>query len=307
MIRSTILVVDDDPLNVKLLMRILETDYELLFALDGKKTLELAKQQQPDLILLDAVMPELNGYQTCELLKKDPVTKNIPVIFISSLSDNDDEATGLQCGAIDYITKPINTAIVKSRIFNHLELKHTRDLLKRQSNIDGLTGIANRRCFDETLLQQWRIMQRQQQLLGIIMVDIDYFKAFNDHYGHAAGDECLKQVALAMKTIITRPSDLLARYGGEEFVCILPMTSKEGTSHIAEKLCQAIRALAIPHVHSKIATIVTISLGCATIQPTNDQLLSEFMVIVDHALYQAKNKGRNVSTLNLRVDMKFLK
>ncbi len=293
MVRSTVLVVDD-PLNVKLLMGILEADYELLFALDGKKTLEL--EQQPDLILLDAVMPEQNGYQTCELLKKDSLTRDIPVIFISSLSDDDDEAAGLQCGAIDYITKPINAAIVKSRIFNHLELKHTRDLLKRQSSIDGLTGIANRRCFDETLLQQWLIMQRQQQTLGIIMIDIDFFKAFNDHYGHVAGDECLKQVATTMNNIITRPADLLSRYGREEFVCILPMTSAEGTDHIAENLCEAIKALAIPHLHSEIGGIVTISLGCATIQPTVDKLLLDFMIVVDQALYQSKKKGRNCVT-----------
>jgi len=133
MARSTILVVDDDPLNVKLLMNILEADYELLFALNGKKTIELAKEQQPDLILLDAIMPEQNGYQTCKLLKKDPITEEIPIIFISSLSDDDDEAAGLKCGAIDYITKPINTVIVKNRIFNHLELKHARDLLKQQA------------------------------------------------------------------------------------------------------------------------------------------------------------------------------
>jgi len=133
MTKSTILIVDDDPLNIKLLMNILEIDYEIIFALDGKKTLELAQKQQPDLILLDAIMPEQSGYQTCEHLKKDPVTKEIPVIFISSLSDNADEAAGLECGAIDYITKPINTAIVKARIFNHLELKHARDLLKQQN------------------------------------------------------------------------------------------------------------------------------------------------------------------------------
>ncbi len=293
MVRSTILVVDDDPLNVKLLMNILEADYELLFALDGKKTIELAKQQQPDLILLDAIMPEQNGYQTCELLKKDPLTEEIPIIFISSLSDDDDEAAGLKCGAIDYITKPINTAIVKTRIFNHLELKHTRDLLKQQSSIDPLTDIANRRCFDETLLQEWQAMQRKKESLGIIMIDIDYFKSFNDYYGHAAGDACLKQVAVTMKTIIARPYDLLARYGGEEFVCILPNTSKEGTYHVAEKLCKAIEKLAVPHSQSQISDVVTISLGCATMLSIDEQLSSDFMIIVDDALYQAKKEGRN--------------
>lgn len=293
MARSTILVVDDDPLNVKLLMNILEADYELLFALDGKKTIELAKQQQPDLILLDAIMPEQNGYQTCELLKKDPITEEIPIIFISSLSDDDDEAAGLKCGAIDYITKPINTAIVKTRISNHLELKHTRDLLKQQNNLDSLTGIANRRCFDETLLQEWQAMQYKKEPLGIIMIDIDYFKLFNDYYGHTAGDACLKQVAATMKTVIARPYDLLARYGGEEFVCILPNTSKEGTYYLAEKLCKAVETLAVPHSQSQISDVVTISLGCTAIFLIENRLSLDFMIMVDKALYQAKKDGRN--------------
>ncbi|MDQ7091661.1 MAG: diguanylate cyclase [Methylococcales bacterium] len=300
MIRSTILVVDDDPLNVKLLMNILEADYALLFALDGKKAIELAKQQQPDLILLDAVMPEQSGYQTCELLKKNTLTKNIPVIFISSLSDDEDEAAGLKCGAIDYITKPINTAIVKTRIFNHLELKHIRDLLQQQSNMDGLTGIANRRCFDESLLHEWQLMQTQQHTLGVIMIDIDYFKTFNDCYGHAIGDTCLKKVAMAMANLLPQSSSLLARYGGEEFVCILPTTSKKETEAIAINLCDAIKALKIPHADSQVDSIVTISLGCSTIQPTADKSSSEFMTTVDNALYQAKKEGRNcVITANM--------
>ena len=293
MARSTILIVDDDPLNVKLLMNILEADYELLFALDGKKTIELAKEQQPDLILLDAIMPEQNGYQTCELLKKDPATEEIPIIFISSLSDDDDEAAGLKCGAIDYITKPINAAIVKTRISNHLELKHVRDLLKQQNNHDFLTGIANRRYFDETLLQEWQAMQYKKEPLGIIMIDIDYFKFFNDYYGHAAGDECLKKVAIAMKAVIARPHDLFARYGGEEFICILPSTSKEGTYCLAEKLCKVVERLAIPHNQSQIGDVVTISLGCTATLPIENRLSSDFMILVDKALYQAKKDGRN--------------
>ncbi|MBL6986810.1 MAG: diguanylate cyclase [Methylobacter sp.] len=290
---SVILVVDDDPLNVKLLIGILESAYEVLFALDGPKAVELAVQEQPDLILLDVLMPGQNGYQTCRQLKAKTDTRDIPVIFISSLSDHEDEAKGLNCGAIDYISKPVNAAIVKSRIGNHLELKHARDLLKQQATIDQLTGIANRRRFDEFLLQEWRTMQREAKPLSAIMIDIDYFKPFNDHYGHAAGDACLSKVAKIMNQVISRPSDLLARYGGEEFVCVLPNTDRDGVEHIAENLRDAVQALAEPHNKSAVAHVVTVSLGCATTIPTSDQLLSNFINSADHALYRAKERGRN--------------
>lgn len=290
---SVVLVVDDDPLNVKLLIGILESDYEVLFALNGQKAVELAQQYKPDLILLDVLMPGQTGYQTCQILKANPATQDIPVIFISSLTDDDDEAKGLNCGAIDYISKPVKAAIVKSRVSNHLELKHARDLLKQQATIDTLTSIANRRRFDEFLLQAWRAMHREAAPLSIIMIDIDYFKPFNDYYGHAGGDDCLRKVATAMQKVIARPSDLLARYGGEEFVCILPATEWKGAEYVAENLRQAVASLAVPHEKSSVADVVTISLGFATTIPTPDQLLSNFMNTADHALYQAKEAGRN--------------
>lgn len=290
---SVVLVVDDDPLNVKLLIGILESDYEVLFALNGQKAVELAQQHKPDLILLDVLMPGQTGYQTCQILKVNQVTQDIPVIFISSLSDDEDEAKGLNCGAIDYISKPVNAAIVKSRVSNHLELKHARDLLKQQATVDTLTSIANRRRFDEFLLQAWRAMQREALPLSVIMIDIDYFKPFNDYYGHVGGDDCLRKVATVMQNVIVRPSDLLARYGGEEFVCILPATEQEGAEYIAENLRHAVESLALPHEKSRVTDVVTISLGLATTIPTPDQLLSNFMNTTDHALYQAKEAGRN--------------
>lgn len=290
---SVVLVVDDDPLNVKLLISILESNYEVLFALDGKKAIELAQTQQPDLILLDVLMPEQSGHQTCQLLKLNPETKNIPVIFVSSLNDHEDEAEGLNCGAIDYITKPVKAAIVKSRVNNHLELKHARDVLQKQASIDPLTAIANRRQFDEFLLQKWRAMQRQANPLTIVMIDVDYFKRFNDYYGHAAGDECLKAVATAMQKEVSRSCDLLARYGGEEFVCIFPDTDQKGGNYLAESIRKAIEDLSIAHVKSTVSNVITVSLGVATVVPTAGQLLSNFMNSADHALYEAKEQGRN--------------
>ncbi len=292
---SVVLVVDDDPLNVKLLIGILESDYEVLFALNGQKAVELAQQYKPDLILLDVLMPGQTGYQTCQILKVNPTTQDIPVIFISSLTDDEDETKGLNCGAIDYISKPVKAAIVQSRVSHHLQLMHARHLLKQQATIYTLTSIANRRRFDEFLLQAWRAMHREAAPLSIIMIDIDYFKPFNDYYGHAGGDDCLRKVATAMQKVIARPSDLLARYGGEEFVCILPATEWKGAEYVAENLRQAVASLAVPHEKSSVADVVTISLGFARTIPTPDQLLSNFMNTADHALYQAKEAGRNRS------------
>ena len=292
---SIILVADDDPLNVKLLTGILEPEYEVLFALDGKTTIELAEREQPDLILLDVMMPGQSGYQTCRQLKSKPATHDIPVIFISALSEHEDEAMGLSCGAIDYVTKPINAAIVRSRIANHLELKHARDLLKQQATIDPLTGIANRRLFDEFQMREWRAMQRDAKPFSLIMIDIDYFKQFNDYYGHSAGDACLRAVASVLQNTLGRPSDLVARYGGEEFACILPDTDSAGAAHIAENLRLAVQKLSIPHEKSSVAAIVTISLGCASRVPSIGKFLSDFMVEADHALYKAKELGRNRS------------
>jgi len=290
---SILLVVDDDPLNIKLLINILESEYEVLFALSGQKAVELAEQFKPDLILLDVIMPGQSGYQTCQILKKNTKTQDIPVIFISSLTDDEDEEKGLNCGAIDYISKPVKAAIVKSRVSNHLELKHIRDLFQQQASIDTLTTLANRRRFDEFLLLSWRAMQRQVDNLSIIMIDIDYFKPYNDFYGHAGGDDCLRDVALAMQKSITRTTDLLARYGGEEFVCVLPATDNQGAKHIAETIRQAVELLALPHEKSCVSKVVTISLGVATIIPEPNILLSNFMNIADHALYLAKEEGRN--------------
>jgi len=290
---SVILVVDDDPLNIKLLINILAPHYEILFALNGKQALRLAEQCMPDLILLDVLMPDMSGYEVCQQLKLQATVQDIPVIFISSMNEHEDEAKGLACGAIDYINKPINAAIVKSRIANHLELKHARDILKRQATIDTLTGLANRRRFDEFLLQEWRLMLRESKPLSLIMIDIDYFKQFNDCYGHPAGDDCLRQVALAMKEAISRPIDLLARYGGEEFVCVLPNTDEQGVLYVAENLRNCVEMLAIPHEKSAVNSGVTISLGCATLVPNSEQRIADFIKTADYGLYQAKEMGRN--------------
>jgi len=240
------------------------------------------------------VMPGLDGYEVCTRLKAEPRTKGIPVIFISGLSDESDEAKGLEIGAIDYITKPFSPPIVRARVRNHLQLKRYQDMLERLSVLDGLTGIANRRRFDETIDHEWLRSRRQGTTLSLIIIDVDCFKAFNDNYGHAAGDECLKKVASVLNDGVKRPGDLVARYGGEEFVVIMPETDAAGAIVIAETLRRSVVSLALPHAFSPAGDVVTISIGGATVVPARETQGPEGLLkLADTRLYEAKHAGRN--------------
>jgi PleD family two-component response regulator len=198
--KANILIVDDERTNINVLGSILEKDYEISIAVNGEQALKLiSKNPDLDLILLDVEMPGMNGYQVCETLKNDPLTKHIPIIFITGNTEEEHEKKGLELGAVDYITKPFRQAIVKVRLKNHLQLKRQRDLLEHASNHDALTGIANRNRFNTCLQNEWQRGSRLQSHLSLIMLDIDYFKHYNDHYGHVAGDDCLHQVAQSIK------------------------------------------------------------------------------------------------------------
>ncbi|MBU0640580.1 MAG: diguanylate cyclase [Planctomycetes bacterium] len=289
----TLLIVDDTPANIEILSSVLEAEHQILFATSGRDALELVASQIPDLILLDIMMPEMDGYEVCKRLKADPKTHNVPVIFITALSEEADETRGLEVGAIDYISKPISAPIVKARVRNHLELKRFRDMLEDLSARDGLTGIANRRRLDEFLTQEWLRGGRNQSPLSVCLIDIDFFKRFNDRYGHAAGDDCLRRVALALASVSRRPADLVARYGGEEFVCALPDTDAAGAALLADRFREAVIALGIPHADSSIAELVTISGGVATAIPTGESAAAQLLEAADRMLYQAKKAGRN--------------
>ena len=291
--RQRILMVDDIAANIKILSAILKHEHDILVATNGNDALEIALVEQPDVILLDVMMPDMDGYEVCTRLKADIRTRDIPVIFISAMNEVEDEARGLEAGGLDYITKPINPAIVKARVRIHLELKRQRDLLQRISMIDGLTGIANRRRFDEALEREWRRCHRSGSHLSLILVDVDFFKNFNDHYGHLAGDECLKKVAVAMADQIRRAADLVARFGGEEFACLLPDTGVEAAHAMAARLRDAVSSLGIVHAQSSAADHVTISLGVATMVPDGDDLASRLIDQADRGLYYAKQNGRN--------------
>jgi len=292
-IMQNILVVDDARLNVQIMIDILSNDYNLFCAASGKEAIEIAMSERVDLILLDVIMPGMDGYEVCRRLKSNPHTTNIPVIFISAMTEVKDETKGLEMGAIDYIFKPVNPAIVRVRVKNHLELKKYRDILEQQSLLDGLTGIANRRHFDETFEKEWRRALRSGDTLSLVFLDIDFFKKYNDYYGHLAGDDCLRQVGNALKKSLQRAGDLVARYGGEEFVVILPSTPQMEALKVAEKVRRHIEGLKVSHLRSDVSEYVTVSVGVATITPAihiNPVLLIEQ---ADNALYQAKSRGRN--------------
>ena len=291
--RARILVVDDEPANIELLAGIFEDEHEVLFATNGKRALDLAASARPDVILLDVMMPGTDGFQVCEWLKSERATANVPVIFITGVGDTEGEARGLELGAVDYVNKPINPPVVRLRVQHQIELKRARDQLTRMAVTDGLTGLANRRQFEETLERENARLARTGDALSVILMDIDYFKPFNDTLGHVRGDDCLREVSRVLDKTISRPADLAARYGGEEFGCILPGTALEDAAAVAERVREAIVELGVPHPASEVADHVTASLGVATLHCQPRQSALRVVARADEQLYRAKAEGRN--------------
>ena len=291
--RPRILAIDDAPTNLLTLGEVLGDEFALQIATSGAEGLALAGQSAPDLILLDVMMPEMDGFETCRRLKADPLTRDIPVIFVTALNSPEDETLGLEAGAVDFISKPLHSAVVRARVRTHITLKRQADRLRSMSFIDGLTGIANRRQFDEALLREWRACLRTGTSLALTMIDIDHFKQFNDTYGHPAGDACLRAIAGILDGAMNRSHDLIARYGGEEFVCLLPDINLTGAQVKAEQLRQAVQSLSIVHKTSSTAPVVTISLGLAHFVPTDKLTPEQLVAAADAQLYTAKHAGRN--------------
>ncbi|MPQ57530.1 diguanylate cyclase domain-containing protein [Duganella sp. FT27W] len=289
-----ILVVDDAMENVQILHQALRDEHEVLFALSGEKAIDVALAQQPDLILLDAVMPGMDGYAVCAALEASPRLQDIPVIFVTALSQPEDETRALEAGAVDFISKPFNVAVVRARVRSQLTIKRQADAMRELSLTDGLTGVANRRHFNDRLESEWRRCARANLPLSLIMIDIDHFKLYNDRYGHQAGDLCLQEVSAAMKRCAARPQDLLARYGGEEFILLLPQEGPEGAEAVAQRIQDEVRKLAVPHEASPTSPIVTVSMGLATAMPPLERQDANALIrSADANLYQAKQGGRN--------------
>ena len=292
--KPTILVVDDMTTTLLLLHDLLKDTYEVKIAKSGTKALEILQApNEIDLILLDVEMPDISGYEVCKILKNSDQTKNILIIFVTARSSEEDEEYGLNLGAIDYITKPFNKTITKLRLRNYLEMKKKTDLLEKISMYDGLTNIKNRRYFDETFETAFLEAKRERSSLALMMIDIDFFKPYNDNYGHGQGDETLKKVAFALEKTIKRPSDFVARYGGEEFVVLLKNLDKDGLQTVAKKLLEAIRELRIPHEYSKIEDFITVSIGVSYCSSCEEITKTELLLKADETLYEVKNGGRN--------------
>ena len=292
--KPTILVVDDMTTTLLLLHDLLKDTYEVKIAKSGTKALEILESPNDiDLILLDIEMPDINGYDVCKRIKNNETIKNIPIIFITGRTSQEDEEYGLNLGAIDYIPKPFNKAIVKLRIKNYLNLKIKNDMLEKLSMYDGLTNIKNRRFFDETFEKTFSEIKRDKKSLAVLMIDIDFFKPYNDNYGHGQGDETLRKVAKALEKTIKRASDFVARYGGEEFVILLKDINKDGVEAVANNLLNAIRELKITHEFSKIEKYVTVSIGASFYNSSSDITKLELLLKADETLYNVKNSGRN--------------
>ncbi|MES2948972.1 MAG: diguanylate cyclase [Pseudomonadota bacterium] len=290
--KPKLLVVDDQPINIQVMHQVFGADCQVFMATSGAQALSICQANPPDLVLLDVVMPGMDGFEVCAQLKASDATRNIPVIFVTAHTDAAQETHGLSVGAVDFISKPVNPAVVRARVKTHLTLKFQSDLLRTLVFLDGLSGVFNRRYFDQQLGVEWARSSRNNSPLSVIMLDVDHFKLYNDRYGHQSGDDCLRQIAQTLKTCLKRPADLVARYGGEEFACILPDTAFDDALVIATEMEHRVRALKIPHEFSLFDGLVTASLGLATrtVDSIGDPL--SLVGLADAQLYQAKQGGR---------------
>lgn len=313
-----ILVVDDDQFTRQLLRRVMEKEgYQVIEAANGEQGLEAYQRIKPHLVLLDALMPVMDGFTCCTRLQQLGNEKALldeafvdeafqdaartPVLMITGLEDQESVDRAFAVGATDYLTKPIHLAVLRQRVrriiqqsqlYQKLEIANRE--LQRLASLDGLTGVANRRRFDEYLDAEWQHLAREKLPLSLILCDIDFFKKYNDTYGHQAGDACLRRVADALRFCARRSVDLVARYGGEEFAVILPNTTDIGATLVAEEIRTVVNALEIAHAQSAVSEHVTLSLGVACTHPSHSTTPSMLIASADAALYKAKAAGRNM-------------
>ena len=288
----TILITDDEKFNLDILGRILSPTYNILIARNGERSLELARQNRPDLILLDVIMPDMSGFDVIVKLKECDITINIPVIFITGLTDAADEEKGFFLGAVDYIVKPFNRSIVKARVNTHIKIIDQMRTIERLGLIDSLTRISNRRGFENRFNADWGRAIREKTPISYMIMDIDKFKNYNDTYGHHQGDVALRSFAETALQTTNRAADFIARWGGEEFVILLVNTDINGAAGVAENIRKNIEAMEIPAEDGEI-TKITVSIGVNSMIPDQNTSAEEFMYKADQALYRAKEAGRN--------------
>jgi len=303
-----ILIVDDSPTSRAALKSLLERmAHSVVEADDGKKGLQMYQQDRPDLVLIDVVMPVMDGYEAARRMRATGADEWVPIIFLSSKEDDQDLNRAIESGGDDYLVKPVSFVVLNAKIralqrldaMHGKQLEMSRDLaaanreLEKLSHQDGLTGIANRRYFDGYLSTEVRRAAREHQPLSLILSDVDQFKAFNDCYGHQAGDDCLRRIAAALSSVGRRPADVAARYGGEEFAMVLPGTDLDGAVDVAQSVSRVIDSLAIPHARSTVSKSVTLSQGVVSLTPEKESPPEDLIQRADQALYQAKQQGRN--------------
>ena len=303
-----ILIVEDTRSNLLII-----TEYVRRFGAStlqadtGGRAIELFQAEKPDVVLLDVILPDMDGFEVAQRLRAMEQAGNwTPIIFLSSLGKDADIEKGIAAGGDDYLLKPVSEVVLgaKIRAMQRIvqmrtslvilasKLDQANKELTRLSTSDGLTGIPNRRFFDEYIAREWRRARRNAAPLSLMMCDVDHFKRFNDSFGHQAGDDCLRQVASAIQHVLERPADIVARYGGEEFVVVLPETPSGGALFIAEKIRHAVHALNIAHGASPHAR-VTLSIGMATAIAGSAETAEQLIGDADRALYTAKNDGRD--------------
>ncbi|WP_100643759.1 diguanylate cyclase domain-containing protein [Alteromonas facilis] len=290
--KASVLVVDDEPINAEILSHALQQKYWVHVAASGQQAIDFVSRRPVDLILLDIRMPGMDGYEVLRQLKRQDNTKSIPVMFVTGEGSTDDELKGLQLGAVDYVRKPFQLPLAMARIGMQIDLKLKTDMLKAYADADGLTRISNRRRFDQALHDAFVESVEEQRTLGLVLLDIDFFKQYNDHYGHGAGDEVLKKVARVINGAAKRSKDLAARVGGEEFALLLPDVSIEAIQSIAERIHMTIADLKIEHKKSQVSEFLTVSIGAVCIKPNTQNTESDVYNAADKLLYDAKHKGR---------------
>ncbi len=287
-----ILIIDDSPVQANFLSSILTTDYEVTVVNTPREGLEKARTVDYSLILLDVIMPGMDGFQLLKMLQEEVVLRHTPVILITSLNDIQHEEQGLTLGAVDYITKPFHPAIVQARVNTHIKLYRYRTQIEREATVDQLTGVPNRRRYDAVSGKRWQDAIRLGAPISICMFDIDKFKVYNDTFGHPAGDKVIKAVAETAASKLRRGTDFFARYGGEEFVALILGGGSENDFAYLKKVRQAVEDLQIPH-NPEVSQWVTISIGGITVLPKVGSTYDMYLKMADAMLYDAKRFGRN--------------
>ncbi|HXU92911.1 MAG TPA: diguanylate cyclase [Gallionella sp.] len=303
-----VLVVEDSKVAIKAISGYLEDiGVHPLVAESGQAAVELYGRERPDIVLLDIILPDIDGYEVARQIRKlqgkDDWTA---IIFLTVMSKDEDLARGIEVGGDDYLMKPVGRVVVQAKVSAMYRLvrmqralvKVTEQLneanqeLQRLSMTDGLTGIANRRLFDDLLVREWRRCARIGKPMSVVLLDVDYFKKYNDRYGHQAGDDCLKVVAREVAAAAPRAGDLAARYGGEEFVLVLGETDESGARWVAERICRQVIGLKMMHEDSP-HDYVTVSCGVSSVLPNDGLSVDKLVKTADKALYLAKKNGRN--------------